>query len=269
MKDLNDALAENEADATAAFLKSLPELAPGERFRFACHPEVPCFNACCSDLTLMLTPYDALRLRRALGVSATDFINHFATRFVAPDTGFPMLHLKMREEREKRCPFVTPGGCSVYGDRPGACRTYPLGRATKLDEQGNVVEQFFVVQEPHCRGFEQTATWDAPGWLADQELSRYNQYNDRYMRLMALARGKGAALTQKQAQMVWLAQYQPDAFQEFITKMDLFRLVEIDEARKNAVLTDEEASLTFGLDWLELAFFGLETGLRRKHHPMP
>ena len=269
MKDLNDALAENEADATEAFLKSLPELAPGEKFQFACHPGVPCFNACCSDLTLMLTPYDALRLRRALNVSATDFINHFATRFVAPDTGFPMLHLKMRDEREKRCPFVSPEGCKVYANRPGACRTYPLGRATKLDEHGNVVEQFFVVREPHCRGFEQTAVWDAPGWLADQDLAVYNRFNDRYMRLMALARGKGAALTPKQTQMVWLAQYEPDAFQEFIARLDLFRLVEIDETRKAQVLADEEASLIFGLDWLELAFFGLETGLRRKRHPIP
>jgi len=266
MKDLNDALAENEADATNAFLKSLPELRPGQSFQFSCHPEVPCFNACCSDLTLMLTPYDALRLRRALHIGATDFINHFATRFTAPDTGFPMLHLNMRDERAKRCPFVSPEGCKVYGNRPGACRTYPLGRATKLDEDGNVVEQFFVVREPHCQGFEETATWDAAGWLADQDLAVYNQFNDRYMRLMALTHGKGVALTPKQIQMVWLAQYQPDAFQEFIGKMGLFNLVEIDDARRERVMTDEEATLTFGLDWLELAFFGLQDHLRRKRH---
>jgi Fe-S-cluster containining protein len=266
MKDLNDALAANEADATDAFLKSLPELKVGESFRFACHPDVPCFNACCSDLTLMLTPYDALRLRRALGVSSTDFVTHFAAKFTAPDTGFPMLRLKMREERQKRCPFVSPEGCKVYADRPGACRTYPLGRATKLDEHGNVVEQFFVVREPHCQGFEEMATWDAPSWLSDQDLAAYNQANDRYMRLMALARGKGAALSDKQAQMVWLAQYQPDAFQEFIGKMGLFNLVEIDEARQQRVLADEEEAMLFGLDWLELAFFGLEERLRRKRH---
>ncbi len=269
MKDLNDALAENEADATEAFLKSLPELKPGEKFRFACHPDVPCFNACCSDLTLMLTPYDALRLRRALGITASDLIDHFATRFTAPDTGFPMLHLKMREERLKRCPFVSPQGCKVYADRPGACRTYPLGRATRLDEAGQVVEQFFVVREPHCRGFEEVAEWDAPGWLTDQDLARYNHFNDRYMRLMALARGKGAALSAKQAQMVWLAQYQPDAFQEFIAKMGLFNLVEIDDARRERVMADEEETLAFGLDWLELAFFGLEERLRRKRHAAP
>lgn len=269
MIDLNDALHEGEADATEEFLQSLPELKPGESFRFACHPQVPCFNACCSDLTLMLTPYDALRLRRAIKVSSADFLTHFAARITIPDSGFPMPRLKMREERQKRCPFVSPEGCKVYADRPGACRTYPLGRASRLNEAGEVVEQFFIVREPHCQGFEEAASWDAPAWLADQELAVYNAYNDRYMRLMALARGKGARLTAKQEQMVWLALYQPDAFQDFIAKMDLFRLVEIDEARKQAVMADEEQALLFGIDWLELAFFGLEEGLRRKRPPRP
>jgi len=267
MHDLNEAVAADQADATEAFLKSLPELAPGQTFQFACHPEVPCFNACCSDLNLMLTPYDALRLRRALGISATDFLNHFTVRHVLPDSGFPMPHLAMRKERQKRCPFVSEAGCKVYGNRPGACRTYPLGRATRLDENEQVVEQFFIVREPHCQGFEEVKTWDAPAWLADQDLARYNAFNDRYLLLMALARGKGAALSDKQTQMIWLALYQPDAFQEFIAKMDLFRLVDIDEARKERILADEEEALTFGLDWLELAFFGRETRLRRKRPP--
>jgi uncharacterized protein len=266
MQDLNEAVAASDADATDAFLNSLPELRPGQTFRFACHPDVPCFNACCSDLNLMLTPYDALRLRRALGISATDLLNHFTVRYTLPDTGFPMPRLAMRQEPEKRCPFVSEVGCKVYQDRPGACRTYPLGRATRLDEHEQVVEQFFVVREPHCRGFEEAKDWDAPAWLADQDLIRYNGANDRYMLLMALAQGKGAALTAKQTQMVWLALYQPDAFQEFIGKMGLFRLVDIDEDRQARVLADEEEALQFGLDWLELAFFGRETHLRRKRH---
>jgi Fe-S-cluster containining protein len=266
MQDLNKAVAASDADATEAFLDSLPELRPGQTFHFACHPGVPCFNACCSDLNLMLTPYDALRLRRSLRVSATDFLNHFTVRYTLPDTGFPMPRLAMGQDPEKRCPFVSEAGCRVYPDRPGACRTYPLGRATRLDATENVVEQFFVVREPHCRGFEEATSWEAPAWLADQDLARYNAANDRYLLLMALARGKGAALTDKQTRMVWLALYQPDAFQEFIGKMGLFRLVDLDWERQERVLADEEEALTFGLDWLELAFFGRETRLRRKRH---
>lgn len=253
-----------ERDATAAFLDSLPELRTGQTFRFACHPEVPCFNACCGDLNLPLTPYDALRLRRALKLPSDQFLSLYATLSMAPDTGFPMLRLNMAQDRDKPCPFVTPKGCAVYANRPGACRTYPLGRATRLDADGRVVEQFFVVREDHCRGFEETADWGAPQWLADQGLEAYYAFNDRYMRLMALAKERGARLSQKQANMVWLCQYRPDAFTAFITQMGILERLEMSEERKGEVLADEEACLTFGLDWLELTLFGLEERLRRK-----
>ena len=36
------------------------------KFSFACHPDVPCFTKCCSDLDLALTPYDVLRLKNRL-----------------------------------------------------------------------------------------------------------------------------------------------------------------------------------------------------------
>ncbi len=253
-----------DADAAEAFLKSLPELKKGEKFRFACHPGVPCFNACCSDLSLMITPYDALRLRRALKISGNEFIRLYATLAMAPDTGFPMLKLNMLDDERKSCPFVSEKGCLVYENRPGACRTYPLGRATRLDKDGQVEEQFFVVREDHCRGFEQESHWDSPAWLCDQGLEAYNRLNDRYMRLMATSQARGARLNQKQSQMAYLAQYNPDAFQNFITQTGIFDRLEIDEERKQAVLSDEEACLEFGLDWLELALFGIEDRLRRK-----
>ena len=82
---------------------------------------------------------------------------------------------------------MSEAGCKVYGNRPSACRTYPLGRASRIDESEQVEEQFFVVREPHCRGFEEDKTWDAASWLADQDLIRYNAANDRYLLLMRTA----------------------------------------------------------------------------------
>ena len=203
-------------DATQAFLDSLPELRPGERFGFACHPGVTCFNACCSDLTLVLTPYDVLRLRRALALSGREFIARHARTALAPDTGFPQLRLAMRDDLPgKPCPFVTPQGCGVYPHRPGACRTYPLGRAARTGDDGQVVEQFFVVREEHCRGFEQDASWTSAEWLGDQDLAAYNAANDRYMLLLAQAREHGL-LDRKQANLVFLAAYNLDAFRDFL-----------------------------------------------------
>ena len=75
--------------------------------------------------------------------------------------------------------------------------------------------------------------------LTDQDLAVYNRFNDRYMFLMALTRGKGVGLSPKQIQMVWLAQYLPDEFRELIGKMGIFNLVEIDAARQERIMADE------------------------------
>ncbi len=119
-------------DSTQEFLQSLPEVQPGESFWFACHPGVPCFNACCSDLTMPLTPYDVLRLRRGLkDMGSEQFFEEFANVGCYEDSGFPLLHLRMDDSPMRLCPFLTESGCGVYPHRSTACRTYPLGRATR------------------------------------------------------------------------------------------------------------------------------------------
>ena len=55
-----------------------------EAFRFACGPEVTCFNDCCRDLNQALTPYDTLRLKRSLGVPSGRFLAQFTRRHTGP-----------------------------------------------------------------------------------------------------------------------------------------------------------------------------------------
>ena len=43
-------------DDKREFMENLPEIKANERFCFDCHPQVPCFNQCCAELTLPLTP---------------------------------------------------------------------------------------------------------------------------------------------------------------------------------------------------------------------
>lgn len=247
---------QEERDATQAFLDSLPELRRGENFRFSCHPGVRCFNACCSDLTMPLTPYDVLRLRRNLGMGSEEFIGTHAHVEQYPDTGFPLLHLRMSDHPLKLCPFVSDAGCTVYPDRSSACRTYPLGRATREDDAGGVVEQFFVVQEEHCRGFEEDKAWTSAAWLQDQGLEPYYLWNDRYMRLMARQRRTGTVLGAKHATMCLLAFYQLDRFADFLQGVHLFSRLDVSEERQVRILADEEERLGFALEWAELVLFG-------------
>ncbi|MBI5520284.1 MAG: YkgJ family cysteine cluster protein [Desulfovibrio sp.] len=262
---------EQTTDKSQQFLDNHEELAPGQGFRFACHPGVPCFGACCSALNLMLTPYDALRLRRALGqstnmgtsMSSRQFVREYADMTTMPGIGLPLLQLHMQDTSAKRCPFSRADfKCAVYENRPSACRTYPLGRATRPseDDPARIEEQIFVIREPHCRGFEQEAQWNTASWMDDQGLAAYNASNDRFMALAASLRAQaestGQRLGGQQTGMAGLALYQPDDFQRFLISARALERLDMDDERRAAVMSDEEACLDFGFDWLELTLLG-------------
>jgi Uncharacterised protein family (UPF0153). len=248
-----------DKDLSQEFLDQHEELQQGQDFRFACHPGVSCFGACCSALDLMLTPYDAMRLRRSTSQSSKDFVHEYADMSAMPGVGLPMLSLHMQDTEAKRCPFSHHGGCTVYENRPSACRTYPLGRATRPCT-GGVEEQIFVVREPHCKGFAEAPHWSPATWMADQGLTAYNAANDRFMALAASLRqfgqDTGKHLSSQQAGMSGLALYQPDDFQHFLTGSHLMDRLDMTDARREDVLHDEEACLDFGFDWLELSLMG-------------
>jgi Fe-S-cluster containining protein len=253
--------------ASREFLDSLPEIRADETFRFDCNPGVPCFNRCCAELTLSLTPYDTLRLRRRLAMSGGDFLRRFTTVRSFPNTGFPLPMLRMLDGPGAPCPFVSPAGCTVYEDRPGACRCYPLGRGASLGRDG-VAERFFLVREGHCRGFDKGRMLSPAQWFADQQVAAYNAANDRYMRLMAMVRATGKPLETPLAAMAVLCLFQLDKFRELIEKMRVFERVEMDGPRRAAVmdtsLAGDEAALDFALDWMELVIFDKSEGLVRK-----
>ena len=138
-----------------SFMEQLPEIQKEETFCFDCHPGVPCFNQCCAELTLPLTPYDILRLCRHFSMPSQEFMTTYTSQEIDPDTGFAMHTLKMNKEPGEPCPFVSPAGCMVYEDRPGACRAYPLGRGTKMGKDETIIERFFLVKEEHCHGFDE------------------------------------------------------------------------------------------------------------------
>ena len=251
------------AEETQAFLDSLPEIKPGQSFRFACHPRVACFNACCRDLNMPLAPYDVLRLRHELGMSSEDFIG-FHTKVGQYPNGYPVLYLKMDNGPERTCPFLSPAGCSVYPGRSAACRTYPLGRATREDDNGALLEQYFLVQEPHCLGFSENKDWTTDTWLQDQELIEYNRLSDRYMHLMAKQQRTGYPLAQKHATLCTLAFYQLDRFDGFLQSVGVMDRLVMTEEEKQRVLDDETARLEFAFDWIELVLYGTNDRLTIK-----
>ena len=165
----------------------LTPLALDDTFRFACHNKVGCFNQCCRDLNQALTPYDVVRLKNHLNMSTRTFLSRFARIRTGPATGLPVASLRFSDQADRQCPFVTRHGCSVYTHRPASCRIYPLVRMLRRSRSnGRLIEQFALLKEPHCRGFDQQQTQTVRQWIADQELAEYHLSNDRLLELIAL-----------------------------------------------------------------------------------
>lgn len=155
-----------------------------EEFRFRCGPGLSCFTDCCSQIDLALSPYDVLRLRQGLGVGATEFLDRYVVVEKEEETAFPQAYLALVDDERCSCPFVTSRGCSIYQDRPGACRTYPLGRGARRTDDGTVSDFYVLIGEAHCRGFNENQTQTSAAWLADQGLQPYNEFNDLTLQLL-------------------------------------------------------------------------------------
>lgn len=165
----------------------LTVLTPNDRFCFACHPDVPCFNHCCRDLTQALTPYDVLVLRSHLKLTWQSFLQRYATLGIGPLSGMPVVTLRFEDQADKSCPFVTEKGCGVYSARPSSCRLYPLARGVQRSRSdGQLTEHFALIKEPHCNGFVNGDSWTANQWIVDQRLDRFLTSNDRLLELIAL-----------------------------------------------------------------------------------
>lgn len=209
-------------------------------FRFDCHPGISCFTECCRELELALSPYDVIRLRRSLAIGAQDFLDQYAIVEFSPDDDYPKVYLAMIDDGRASCPMVEASGCRVYQDRPAACRTYPVGRGTSFDHQGQVREQFLMVTEAHCQGFSEEREQTVTEWQSDQELTEYNRMNDLLLPLLTRGAGlQGLRLTTAQA----------DLFIDTLYHLDLFRFQQ--QASGTVPLPDDEAALIpFAVTWL-------------------
>ena len=225
-------------------------------FCFTCGPHVPCFTECCGRLELLLTPYDVLRLKNRLKLSSEDFLDTHTTMRWRTAHGFPEVLMAMDPE-SKRCPFVTPAGCSLYEDRPGACRIYPLGRAsTSHPMDGSRREFYFTVREDHCKGFEEKKTWKVREWLADQGMEDYNRLNDMLMELYVLrSRGKSVELSPQHIQMFVMACYNTEKFRDFVFKSRFLDKFDVDHQQVEAMRRDDAKLLEFAFLWLRFALF--------------
>jgi len=113
----------------------MPELLEGTTtIQFQCRKGIDCWNACCSNIDISLTPVDILRLSRRLDISTTEFLVQYTFPYELEPNGIAGVKFKP-VEGGSACQFMRPEGCDVYSDRrrlpllPGGTAVHaPLGR---------------------------------------------------------------------------------------------------------------------------------------------
>lgn len=239
-----------------ALPENMRRLAKDETFHFRCHPGVPCFTECCRQLDLALTPYDVLRLAKNLGLSGAEFLKQYAVIEHLEGEAFPQVYLGMVDDGRASCPFVSTAGCAVYHDRPGACRTYPLGRGAYRTADGSIGEMHVLLTEPHCRGFLETAAQTADSWQADQDLHAYNAMNDELLSLLQDQRLKeGWRPDGNEIELYLDTLYRLEHFKARALAGEIKGL-QIIGLETPVAAGNDEAFLRAGIKWLHHEFFG-------------
>lgn len=235
--------------------KNVRRIGNEEKFTFACHPAVPCFTECCRKLELALTPYDVLRLKKACGLHSEEFLDRYVIIEQEEYETFPRFYLTMVDDGRESCVFVAKDGCTVYQDRPGACRAYPMGRAAIRQPDGGMEEFFVLLRESHCRGFDEQQEKNTDSYSAEQGLSPYNRFNDAVAVILQHDRiRRGKQLSAQEVEHFILALYNLDRFRSLLFAGSLPATPPLDGAQKDRLLDDEEL-LLFATDWLKDILF--------------
>jgi Fe-S-cluster containining protein len=247
----------------------VPETFGGDReIRFRCRKGIACWNACCSNIDITLTPYDVLRLKRRLGLDSGAFLREFTFPYELEKDGIAGVKLKPVDEGTA-CRFMTAGGCSVYDDRPTACRYYPVALlAMRRQGESTDRDSYALVKEPHCLGHQEPRTITVAQYRREQGLEDYDLLARGWRQLVLKKMSSGPTVgkpSRRSLELFFTACYNLDRFRAFVSS-DAFRsLYEVADAEMAEILADDTQLMLFAFRFLRQVMFGEETiGMREQ-----
>jgi Fe-S-cluster containining protein len=243
-----------------AILEEYPRLGPKDKFRFACYPGISCFNDCCSDVNIFLTPYDIIRMKNRLGISSEEFLAKYTLAPIDKSQKHPVVMLRMGDDENKSCRFVTAKGCSIYSDRPWSCRMYPLGMASPSKNDPGNEKFYFLMREDVCKGFEEAKEWTVEEWMDDQEIGIYNEMGELFKEVSLHPFFQAdQVLTPDKMEMFHMVCYNIDKFRKFLFESTFFDRFEVEPGVIERIRDDDLELFKFGIKWLKFSLFGERT----------
>lgn len=246
-------------DSPFASSPVVPELFEGDKeFTFRCHKDIKCFNACCSNIDISLTPYDIIRLKNRLNMTSDEFLLKYTYPYEMEKDGMAGVKYKP-VEGGMACQFMTDEGCSVYEDRPTACRYYPIGLVSrrKQDEYFDT-SAYAIVKEAHCLGHDEDRKLTIDQYREEQGLEDYDKYGHGWRQLVLKKKSTGSTVgkpSKRSLQLYFMACYDIDRFRIFINSEGFKQSFEVSEADYKLFDEDDVALLEFSYRFLKQILF--------------
>lgn len=235
------------------------ELDADSEIQFDCHKGISCFNACCRNIDITLMPYDILRLKRRVGLTSSQWVANFTVPY--PMDAHEMPGLKMATKAgSSECVFLREEGCSVYEDRPSACRYYALGSmGVRRVASAKVDDIYFLVKEPHCKGHDEPKRLTVGQYRNSQGLEKYDEMNREWRDIVLKKRSAGPTIGKPSArsmQLFDMCSYDMDNFRDFIATDGFSQVFALDADEQTALMKDEDKLLLFACRFLKQVLFG-------------
>ncbi len=237
-------------------------LAATHEIEFSCHKGIGCWNACCSNIDISLTPYDVLRMKTRLGITSTEFLKEYTVPYEFDKDSIAGIKFRPVEDGTA-CRFMKPEGCDIYTDRPTACRYYPVALLSMRKQDENFDrDSYAIVKEDHCKGHEVKRPITIADYRKEQGLVEYDELARGWRQLVLKKKSSGPAIGKpslRSRQLFFMACYDIDRFREFVFADSFTKLFDLKPDERESFATDDAALLQFAFRFLRQVMFGEES----------
>ncbi len=238
----------------------LPQTMDGNAvIQFRCHKGIDCFNACCKNIDISLTPYDIIRLKKRLGMTSGEFLVKYTYPYEMEKDGIAGVKLKPIENGTA-CQFMTDEGCSVYEDRPTSCRYYPVALLSlRRSDEFTDRTAYALVKEEHCHGHFEDRKLTVDEYRQEQGLEDYDELGRAWRQLILKKKSSGPTVgkpSKRSLQLFFIACYDVDQFREFVKSPSFEEVYELDQETKEKLYSDDVALMQFSMAFLRQVMFG-------------
>lgn len=223
------------------------------RFKFQCHDGLACFNQCCQAPTIVLSPYDILRLKQFLGLTSGEFLRRYTLQGTEEFSNLPLVFIDAFRSPGGGCPFIGARGCTVYAQRPAACRLFPITMGSRLTEDG-LVDYYFCRKLDYCRGFAGEVEWTVASWQTNQGFTEFDQGRREWLEILLQA-GLEGPVEARGRDLVATVAYDLDKFRQSLLEPAFLKTNGLEDQGLEELRRDDLALLQFSYRYLKTILF--------------